>query len=214
MKSIFALLFLGILIPLRAEEVSAMQASSEALRTSKMEKLDLQKVTFEQALAVVRAEWKLQHPDLDFPVSIAEYEQDEQGHPPLITMSLRDVPFVNALQYISQASRHRFVERSGLVAFEEVGLIIEDWITRTHPVSEELLTRLGLGKQPTPKQLSAAYAQFGVKLEDWMAVSYGEGFIIVTALNQQQEQIAGINFLLSEGYKITKGEQDGDSDAE
>ncbi|MES2475653.1 MAG: hypothetical protein V4640_07720 [Verrucomicrobiota bacterium] len=205
-KSIFALLFLVILIPIRAEEVSAIQVASEALRTSKIAKLELHKVTFEQALSIARADWKRQHPNLDFPVSIAEYEQDEQGHPPLITMSLHNVPFVMALKYISQAASHRFVERPGLVALEEVGVIVEDWITKTHPAPEELLTNLGLGKEPTPEQLSSAYAQFSVKLEDWMKVSYNDGFIVVTAFEQQQEQIAGINFLLSKGYKITKGE--------
>jgi hypothetical protein len=182
MKTLLTLYFLIGLIPLRAEEAPPIITISDALRIGKMAKLELDKATFEQALALVRAEWKRQYPTLDFPVSLAEYDRDH-GYPPLITMSLHDVPFIKALQYIGETSRRRLVKKPDLLTFEEVGLIVEDWITKSHPVSEEL--------------------------EDWMTIGYHDGVLVVLAYEPQQEQIAGINFLLSQGYKITKGEQGG-----
>jgi hypothetical protein len=208
MKSLL-MLFLSIgLMSLRAEEDRTVQAISEALRSSKIAKLELTKATFEDALALIRAEWERQHPALDFPVALAQYERD-QGYPPLVTMSVHEVPFIKALQYVGESSRRRLVKRSDLLTFEDFGLIIEDWITKSHPASEDLLTKLGIGKHPTAEELASAYAHYGVQLDDWMKLGYHDGFIIVFALDEQQEQIAGINHLLSHGFKITKGEQDG-----
>lgn len=205
MKTFFTLFLLILFIPLRAEKVPPVTTISEALRTSKIAKLELNNATFENALAVVRTEWERQHPTLDFPVSIANYEKG-QGYPTLITMSLREVPFIKAIQYIGETTRRRLIERPELLTLEEAGLIVEDWITKSHPASEELLGRLGLGKHPTAADLTSAYARYGVKLSDWMKISYHNGSIIVFAYEPQQEQIAGINFLLSQGFKITKDE--------
>ena len=205
MKILASLLLLIGFIPLCAVEPPPAPTVSQALRAGKIANLDLKKATFEQALAIVRTEWERQYPTLDFPVAIADYERD-QGGPPLITMSLREVPFIKALQYVGETSRRRLIERPELLTLEEVGLIVEDWITKSHPASEELLSRLGLGKQPTPENLASAYSKYGVKLADWMKLGYRDGFIVVVAFETQQEQIAGINLLLSQGYEITKGE--------
>lgn len=208
MKTFLSLLFLIGIIPIQAQEQVPVPTIPQALRTGKIAKLELNKATFEHSLAVIRADWKRQHPTLDFPVSLAEYDRD-QGYAPLITMSLHEVPFIKALQYIGEASRRRLIQRSDLLTLQEQGLIVEDWITKSHPASEGLLVRLGLGKSPTNKDLAAAYSKFGVELDDWMTVSYHDGSIMVFAFEPQQEQIAGINFLLSRGYKIIKGEPDG-----
>ena len=208
MKLFLSLLSVVGLLPLQAEEVPPVQAISEALRTSKIAKFELKRATFDEAFGKIRAEWERQHPALDFPVSLAQYERD-QGHPPLITMSLHEVPFIKALQYVGESSRRRLVKRSDLLTFEDFGLIIEDFITKSHPASEDLLSKLGVGKHPADQELAAAYADYGVQLADWMKIGYVDGFIVAHAFDEQQEQIAGINHLLSRGFKITKGEQAG-----
>jgi hypothetical protein len=206
MKTLASLLLLIGFIPLCAGESVPSPTVSQALRAGTIAEMDLKKATFEQALAIVRTEWERQYPTLDFPVSIADYERN-QGGPPLITMSLRDVPFIKALQYVGEASRRRLIERPEHLTLEEMGLIVEDWVTKSHPVSEELLGRLGLGNEPTPEDLASAYSKYGVKLADWMKLGYHDGFLVVLAFETQQEQIAGINLLLSQGYEITKSEQ-------
>lgn len=197
------LMFLISLLPVSAEPPES--AISQALKESKIAKLELNKNTFEEAMAMVKNEWKKQHPQLDFPVAIAEFERD-RGHPPLITLSLREVPFIKALQFIGQTSNRRLLGKPDLLTLEEVGLIVEDWITKSHKAPDELLTALGLGKQPTEEDLRQAYARYGVHLLDWMKIGYHDEYIIVRAFKKQQQQIAGINLLLSQGFTISKDE--------
>ena len=89
-------LFLALLFPwspLLAGEPLSIQPALEALRTSKIPVLELEKKTFQESFGIIAAEWRKQHPDLSFPVAVTDYEDKGGGGTPLVTMHLRDVPF-------------------------------------------------------------------------------------------------------------------------
>ncbi|QQL44096.1 hypothetical protein [Sulfuriroseicoccus oceanibius] len=203
--SLLLLFVIGSLHSL-ANQADRVRDISKALHSSKVPELVLEKSTFEDALALVRAEWNRQHPTLDFPVALAEYERD-RGHPDLITVSLRDVLFIDALRSLGVVANRRLTEKSELLTFSDYGLIVEHWITKSYRVTESLLRKLKLGRNPTGEELVAAYRRYGVILEDWMSISHqaDEG-LIVTALEKQQDQIAGINHLLAQGFTIHKAD--------
>ena len=75
MKTLILILLVVTLLPFQAEEAQPVQAISEALRTSKIPKLELNEASFGDAIAMVRDEWERQHPKLDFPVASAEYKK-------------------------------------------------------------------------------------------------------------------------------------------
>ena len=188
-----------------AEPELSTRTSMEALRKSKIPMLSLNKQTFEESFAEIEVEWRKQHPDLSFPVALADYRNEsEHASGPLITLNLKEVPFVEALGYLGESSKRRLVERPGILQIEDVGGIVEDWYVEIHPLEPGTAKKLGLGESPTSADVAAAYARYGVKLEAWMEIRLSGNKLILMANKPQHQQIAGINLLLEQGFTITK----------
>ena len=195
----------SFLLPLNAESPLSTGPSLEALLTSRIPALDLESQTFEQSFARIEAEWRRQHPDLSFPVALVDYENKSgAAKGPWITMHLKDVPFYEALRYAGDASKWGLKKGPGILRAENASEIVEDWYLEIYPLAPGIRRKLGLGAKPAKKDVAAAYTQYGVRLEAWMEVGLSGDKLVLVANKEQHQQIAGINFLLGQGFTITK----------
>ena len=87
---------------------------------------------------------------------------------------------------------------------EEVSWIEEDYFTERYPVTPDLLERLGLTLQSTPEEFAKVYRDYGIDLPDWAEIRLVGQDIQVHGYKEHHEQVAGINHLLSKGFKIVK----------
>jgi hypothetical protein len=209
MKTIFSILFITFfqMHVLAAPPVSTASGLA-ALRTSMIPKLELDHRTFDEAFLLISQTWKQQHPELEMPVAIVEFrnpliEEEGASHPRIVTMRLTNVTFIDALRFLCDSSYRRLVENPTIVRIEERGPgIIEEWDTQIHKTPESVLQGLGLGRNPSAKELVATYSRYGLKFEEWTAISYASGTLIVTATQRVHQQVAGINLLLENGFEI------------
>lgn len=93
---------------------------------------------------------------------------------------------------------------AGLFKAEEAAEIIEDWYVETHPLAPGVPRKLGLGVRRDDEEVAAAYARYGVVLRDWMRIKVSGDDPILMANREEHKRIAGINFLLGQGFTITK----------
>jgi hypothetical protein len=215
MKTILPILILVLVtLKLSGAPPTSTDKPFAALHTSKIPTLEVDHLTFEEALTKIREAWKQQHPELTFPVALVGHrrlENDRNGVAarPILSMQLTNVPFIEAIRYLCDATGRHLIENPGLLRIGDIGTeIVEDWVTKSYPTSDVVLRGLGLGVNPTREELESVYAHFGLKLDEWMAISYFNGKLIVTAANRQHQQIAGINMLIENGFVITaKAEQ-------
>ncbi len=121
-------------------------------------------------------------------------------------MDLRDVPFIEALLYLGQASFRTFSAERALPQFERYHWIGEGWTVRVYDIPAATLASLGLRADSSSADIQKALRQVGVELEDWMKPSLmGSGQrLALMSYPAQQEELAGILALLRNGYKITK----------
>ena len=182
---------------------------AQAVATEVIPRLQFKNATFEDALAAIRRAWDERHPNDPLPVALTDYQPPNgyrETNPARITLDLKNVPWIEALRYIGTLSGRRLISLSGLVQLERHPWIEEDWITRAHDVAPAALAALHLKPDSSGDDLRRAFKQFGVQLDDWMKlgmIASGQQ-IVVLSYQPQQEQIAGILFLLGNGFHITK----------
>jgi hypothetical protein len=178
-----------------------------ALREGKIAMLVIEKATFEEALNQIRQEWSKQHPEWPFPVATTDYNPPDvtrREQPPLVSFKVKDVSFLTALRYLSDSTKRRLAESPGLLRMEEVAWIEEDFYTKSYPMSDKLRRMLGISSTSTQAEIEKTYKPYGVNLGDWMGIRIVDDAIEITGYDLQHQQIAGINVLLENGFKIIK----------
>lgn len=211
MRAVFWLMWLFLSARLVAQsDLSAEVKRSEALYTESIPHLTISKAPLEEALAVIRRLWEQSHPMDSFPVGINDYEQtpeERKGDNPLVTLELKNVPYIEALRAVGFLTFRRLLEKNGMVQFEQItGLIIEDWSTEIHPLPSAVRDSLRLSNEATPAQVQKAFENFGVRFEQGMMAALADSGkrLIVRNTAPQQQQIAGILLLLKNGFEIQK----------
>ncbi|HQW29866.1 MAG TPA: hypothetical protein PK529_11810 [Verrucomicrobiales bacterium] len=182
---------------------------AQAMVTETIPHVHFTDIPFDDALTAIRGEWDQRFPNDPFPVALTDYRPPEgyrETNPARITLDLKNVPFIEALRYIGILSGRHLVSVSGLVILESYGWIEEDWSTRLHDVSPAALAALNLKSDSSSDDLRRAFKQFGVKVDDLKKVGLVNSGqqIVVASYQAQQEQVAGILFLLGNGFSITK----------
>jgi hypothetical protein len=208
MKPILSILLL-VTASAFAQPSEATVRRAQALATDTIPRLQLKEATFEDALASIRRVWEQRYPNDPFPVGLTDYRPPDgyrETNAARITLDLKGIPFVEALRYIGTFSGRSLISVSGLAQLERHSWIEEDWVTRAHDVSPEALSALHLKPDATGAELRRAFQQFGIKLDDWMKLGMtptGKQ-VVVLSYQPQQEQIAGVLFLLTNGFRISK----------
>ena len=178
-----------------------------ALREGKIAMLVIEKATFEEALNQIRQEWSQQHPDWPFPVATTDYEPPDvmrHDQPPLVSFKVKDVSFLTALRYLGDSTKRRLAASPGLLRMEEVAWIEEDFYTKSYPMSDKLRRILGISSTSTQAEIEETYKPYGVNVGDWMRLRIVEDSIEILGYDLEHQQIAGINVLLENGFKIIK----------
>jgi hypothetical protein len=182
---------------------------AHAFATEAIPHLQLKDATFAESLATIRRAWVERHPNDSFPVAVTDYRPAEgyrETNPATITLDLKNIPFMEAVRYVGTFSGRSLISVSGLIQLEGISWIQEDWITRAHDVTPAALAALGVRPNSPAEDLRRGFQQFGVTFENWMKVAPTTtgGQIVVLSYRAQQEQIAGILFLLGNGFRITR----------
>ena len=191
-------------------DLSAEVKRSEAIYTESIPHLTISKAPLEDALAVIRRLWEQSHPKEPFPVGITDYQQTPEERMcdnPLVTLDLKNVPYIEALRAVGLLTFRRLLERNGMVQFEQItGRIIEDWSTEIHELPPRVRDSLGLPNEATTAQVQKAFEKFGVKFEQGMTAGLADSGSLLIVRNRapQQQQIAGILLLLGNGFEIRK----------
>ena len=177
-------------------------------------KLDLEQVSLQEGLNVVRREWEGRHPDETFPVGLSEAtEADGKVPKALITLKMQNLPFVEAVRYVGALGRKTLVEQHGLYILRNHRPEDVDWNTREYFLRSEALSAL-LDKQSTDKGAvcraitellgtengATADGPEHIKMA-WLPV---ENRLVVQAYPGQHDQIKGIVAVLNRGYKLVK----------
>jgi len=70
--------------------------------TGRMPVFKIEGASLHEAVAVIRAEWKRQHPDETFPVAVSgDAEMLEKGALQRLTFDLKNIPFYKALKILA-----------------------------------------------------------------------------------------------------------------
>lgn len=212
-SSVKALLFIFLFCVAGAKAQGMPSGESvrraEVIATETIPRLELKEATFEEALKMIQRAWDERHPTEPLPIGLSDYQPPEgyrETQPARITLDLKNVPFLEALHYIGRLSGRHLVSLGGVIQMERYRWIEEGWTTRVHEVTPKALAALHLKPDSSGEELRRGFQQLGVRLDDWMNLGMtpsGQG-IFVHAYPSQQEQIAGILFLLNNGFRITK----------
>ncbi len=190
-----------------AEIENSRREAINALRESKIDMLTIEKATFKEALEQIQQIWNKQHPDWPFPVATTDYKKPDvmrADYPPVISLKVRDVSFLTALRYLGDATKRRLTASPGILRMEEVAWIEEDYYTKSYPMSEKLRRILGISSTSTQAEIEKTYKPYGVNLGDWMRLRIVDDSIEILGYDLEHQQIAGINVLLENGFKIIK----------
>ena len=208
MRIIFFLLLMSVSTVLSAEVPAAIRIS-EALHRETIPSLELKGVLLEEALATVREIWARSHPNDSFPVGLADYELPEdflRMAKPRITLDLKNVSYIEALQFIGDLSGRRFRERRGTVKLELRRWDEEVWVTQEHAVTPDVLAALGLRASSSGEEVQSSFKSLGVSFGDYSKASLIKNARAILVINRipEQNQIEGIILLLKKGFRITK----------
>jgi len=182
---------------------------AESLFIEVIPHLELKEATFEEAFGVIRRLWEEKHPGEMLPVGVTDFvandNEDAKDYTAKITLDLKKIPFFEAFRYLAVLSNKEFLYHNGLLELRNVTQADEDWAPRVYEVTPAVLAALRLKPDSAEAEIRRALAKLGVELNPWMKLGVFEGrFLFVTGHRREQEQIAGVLFLLSKGYKITK----------
>jgi hypothetical protein len=190
-----------------AQLYTSKEAIIAALKDSKIEMLVIENATFEEALDQIQKHWHKQHPEWSFPVATTDYKPADgmrAERPPLISLKLKNVPFLTALRYLGDSSKRRLGVSPGLLRMEEVAWIEEDFYSKAYPVTSKILEALHLTATSSPNEVAEAYRAYGVALDTWMNLRIVGDTIEVLGYDREHHQVAGINILLESGFEISK----------
>ncbi|WP_035601305.1 hypothetical protein [Haloferula sp. BvORR071] len=171
---------------------------------------DLTNASFEQGYDRLVREWAMQDIRTGFPLALSDFELDAdvKEEPPRVTMSLRQVPFSDALELLCKATGRRVIPLSGpfRIQVQAPAAPSGEWYTRTYQLSPALTKKL-LSDPVDKIRMSAVYERFGIHFESWMSTHLLGDRLLVLAGEEQHRQIVFINSLLESGYTITPPEK-------
>jgi hypothetical protein len=183
----------------------------QSLYSETLPMIRLTEVSLQEALDEVRTEWEKHHPNEMFPVAITDYriispvpyERVER-----ITVDLFNIPYIEALQELAHLSGREIRARGGIIQFESHSYPLkdEDYVTREHPVPPELMAALGLKPDSDSAAIRSALERYGLTFNQYVKFAYipPRQVLVAMCFEDQQEQIAGILFLLGKGFHIAK----------
>jgi hypothetical protein len=172
--------------------------------SAKISRFELSEASFEQAHEKLAAEWKAKHPTMGFPMKLGDFEKIDHSEPARITLSLKEVPFCQALDLVCKASGRRLLPtEAGWIHLDRPKPTGDGWSTRGYPISSESLAKLKVGEDSSPEELRAALTRMGMEFESWMRLKVQGDQLWVLARETQHQQIAVISSLLEKGCTIT-----------
>lgn len=185
------------------EDPNKIQRVFQAWCTHKISSLELTDASFEQGYELLRREWKDEMSPKDFPFAITDLEVDPdwKGEDLKVSMSLKDVPFAEAMDLLCKATNRKIVAKSGAFRFEAGSA--GHWVTKAHvlvPMAREKVFATGYLRGVGALTY---YQGFGMRLEPWMRSCLVGDRLFVLAGEEQHHQIELINRLLGSGYTIT-----------
>jgi hypothetical protein len=184
----------------------------QSLYSETIPAIRLREVSFQEALDEVRTEWEKHHPHEMFPVAVIDYRAASPAGPYLrverITVDLIEIPYIDALEDLARLSGRQIRARADIIQFESIeeGGIDEAYVTRQHSASPEVMAALGLKPDSDSVAIRSAFERYGLEFNQYMKFAFipSRQTLVAMCYPPQQEQIAGVLFLLGKGFHITK----------
>lgn len=173
--------------------------------SGKISRFELKEASFEQAHEKLVAEWRAKYPTMGFPMKLADFERSDRTEAARITLSLKDVPFCQAVDLVCKASGHRpLPTEAGWIRLDHARPPGNTWSTRGYPIPSQALASLKIGEDSSSKELITAFSQMGIEFEEsWMRLKVQGEQLWVLAREPQHRQFSVISTLLEKGCTIT-----------
>jgi len=204
-------LFFLIMLQALFAEIPSPEAMKRAdgLVHDKIPLLSLKDATFEEAVTIIKEEWKTQHPDDPLPVAVIDPPNDPDPtgivaraeKKARITLTLRDVSFYRALVFVAEASHRTFSLKGAIPSFELLTALDQgSWDSRIYELSPEQLAGLGLTEKSSPEEATKALVAKGLKFDQPGGASLAAGTraLLVTCDTTQHVLVVGLLGRISE----------------
>jgi hypothetical protein len=212
MKPLLLPLLLLVLLTSLASAQREVVPSSEVTSTfqmwcrAKVPALELKNSSFEFAYGKLAEEW-LHQSAHKFPFSLDDFgpsESTADGMAASITMSLKDVPFREAVEMLCAASGKQINPRAGLFHLEPGDPVLaDDWSAKVYILPPRVLDLLDFGPDPNGARLADVYAKLGLRF-DWGVLHLDGDKLCVLASNENHHRIKWLHELLERGYTISR----------
>lgn len=172
--------------------------------TNKIPSLELTDASFEQGYELLRRAWKDRVSSKDFPFAVTDFEVDPdlKGEAQKVSMSLKDIPFAEAMDLLCKGTSRKIVARSGAFRFEAGPS--GDWVTKAHALVPAVREKVFATGYLRGVGALTYYQGYGMRLESWMQSCLVGDRLFVMAGEEQHHQIEIINRLLGTGYTIER----------
>ncbi len=218
-----AILFRGkpLLEPLPFQTKEAMPEYEkkvyERLTHDTIPHLKLEDANFFEAMGVVKDFWEKNHPDMPFLCGVGHFcptdvyrtadGKLEPSNTPRVMLDVKNIPYLVAVRYIADICGYTLKTKSGTLKLFGFQGINEGWSESFNLVTPAVLKALGLNKTSPKQDVMIALKSFGIEFSrEFYEASLWEGSDVIHMrnLDEQQDRLRVILFLLKKGYKITK----------
>lgn len=173
---------------------------------AKVPELKLNNNSFEFAFKQLSEEWSRQN-GYQFPLRLEDFgplESVEAGTVASLTMTLKDVPFREAVDLLCAAAGKELKPGAGNFRIEPDDPVqAYGWCTKIYTLSPGLLKILDLGEPPEHTRLATAYTERGLNVGWWQIYLDGDK-LLVLASNEDHHRIKFLHELLSKGYTVRR----------
>jgi hypothetical protein len=183
---------------------SPQESYLDSLRSTKIQTLELKDASVQEALVVLRQEWKKQT-GTDLPV--AEMEERVKTDPPQekhIGLRAHDISFHEALRLIALFYGCRLSFREGSVLLADV--YPGEFMSFQWKLDEKTKASLGLGVKLNADEIREALSARGVDFSanDMTITVLDDDLVVIGGFNKNAELAKSILILCETGYEVKK----------
>jgi len=174
------------------------------LRNTKIPVLELKDASLQEALVVLRQEWKTQT-GTDLPVAeVKEYVKTDPPQEKHISLRAHDISFHEALRLTALLTGYRLSFREGSVLLADV--YPSEFMSFQWKLDEKTKASLGLGVKLNADDIRKALTARGVNFsaKDMKITVLDEDLVVIGGFTENAELAKSILILYETGYEVKK----------
>jgi len=201
-KIVVTVTLLGILVTGCA--TSPQESYLDSLRKTKIQMFELKDVSLQEALVVLRQEWKKQT-GTDLPVvEVKGYVKTDPPQEKHISLRAHDISFHEALRLTALLTGYRLSFREGSVLLADV--YPGEFMSFQWKLDEKTKASLGLGVKPDADDIREALSVRGVDFsaKDMKITVLDEDLVVIGGFAENADLAKSILVLSKAGYEVKK----------